>query len=262
MALHGNYSVFLKTPGRFLAGSTQCGDRANWDRAGAVRNPRAGWASWSAKSSIPSGYVPGSAFVVQQTAGGMATFNSITGSGGVATGNLAGGLNGVAPLTGAGDITNAALALVVSAVAALTGSGDLSADIQGKLEAAADLAGAGDLAGSLEALANILSGLTGSGDLAGTLNSLGSLSADITVSGDLLTTANVADAVWGAIAETGYSYQDMMKILAAIAAGKTTIVDNGGGSATLTFRNLGDTLDRVEADMQDSERDTITLDLG
>lgn len=262
MALHGNYSVFLKTPGRFRAGSTQCGDRSNWNRGGANFNPRAGWASWSAKSSIPSGYAPGSAFVVQQTGGGMATFNSITGVGSISSSNLAGGLNAEAPLTGSGDITNAALALVVSAVAALTGSGDLSADISAKLEAAAALAGAGDLAGSITALANILSGLTGAGDLVGTLNAEGSLSADITVSGDLLTTANVADAVWGAIAETGYSYQDMMKILASIAAGKTTIVDNGGGSATLTFRNLGDTLDRVEADMQDSERQTITLDLG
>ena len=48
----------------------------------------------------------------------------------------------------------------------------------------------------------------------------------------------------------------------AIQAGKTNIVDNGGGSVTVTFRDVADTKNRVEADMQDSERIDVTLDGG
>jgi hypothetical protein len=262
VALQGNYSVILKSAGSFRAGPSVSDNRANFNRGGANRNPWSGWANWSNKSAIPSGYNAGTAWVIPQKAGGLATFNSITGTGSLSNGNLAGGLNAVAPLTGSGDITNANLVLVLSAVASLTGSGALVGDILGKLEAAAALSGAGALAGDLKALASLIAALSGTGDASATIKAIASASADIVVTGDVLSTANVAEAVWGALAESGYTYQDFMKILAAVAAGKTTIVDNGGGAATVTFRNIGDTLDRVEADMQDSERQTITLDLG
>lgn len=53
--------------------------------------------------------------------------------------------------------------------------------------------------------------------------------------------------------------RDAMKILLAIAAGKTIIVNNGGGSATVTFRDTTDAIDRVVADMTGSNRTNVTI---
>ena len=58
-----------------------------------------------------------------------------------------------------------------------------------------------------------------------------------------------------------FTMKDVLKILVAVAAGKTSITDLGGGAATVTFRDLSDTEDRVIADMADSERTNVTLDL-
>jgi hypothetical protein len=71
----------------------------------------------------------------------------------------------------------------------------------------------------------------------------------------------LAQAVWAEIIEAGYSSSDVLRLLSSIAAGKTNIVDNGGGSATVTFRDLADTKDRVDADMVGSERHSVALDL-
>jgi len=60
--------------------------------------------------------------------------------------------------------------------------------------------------------------------------------------------------VWGHILEGGYSAAMFMRLFSAILAGKTTIVDNGNGTATVTFRNLSDTVDAAVFEMEGSER--------
>ncbi|MCC6811336.1 MAG: hypothetical protein IT381_28155 [Deltaproteobacteria bacterium] len=212
------------------------------------------------RAAVPEGYVHPYCHSMAQKSGGMASRARVVGDGDVTAGNLAGGLNGEAALTGAGDITNAALGLILSAVASLTGSGTLSADIVGKLEAAADLAASGDITGALGSIASLLSSLTGNGILAASAVAKAFMDADISVTGELLSTANVGDAVFNSICEAGFSYGDAVRIIAAVAAGKTSIEDLGGGNATVTFRDLGDTKNRVEADMTGSERTDVTLD--
>jgi hypothetical protein len=194
-----------------------------------------------------------------QKSGGMASKNRIVGEGEISNSNLAGGLNAVAPITGSGDLT-AALGLILSAVANLSGGGDLSADILGKLEAAATLAGNSNTTAALGAIAGLLSDLTGNSAVAADIIAKASITAGIVVTGELLNTANVGNAVFSAISEAGFSYGDTMRILAAIAVGKTNIVDNGGGNADVTFRDINDTKDRVVAEMQDSERINVVLD--
>lgn len=66
--------------------------------------------------------------------------------------------------------------------------------------------------------------------------------------------------VMSQLVETGLTLQDAMKIVVAILSGKTSITDNGQGSATVKFRDINDTKDRVIADMIDSKRINITLD--
>jgi hypothetical protein len=67
-------------------------------------------------------------------------------------------------------------------------------------------------------------------------------------------------SIWSEAIESGYTASDILKVLAAFAAGKTSITALGGGDATVVFRDLGDTKDRIEAGMEGSERTSVTLD--
>jgi hypothetical protein len=259
--LHGNYSVIHKSPGHFLAGSTVAGDRSNFGKNGVKRNFWASANGFSKHNSIPWGYVQPFCLVLAPNSGGMATEKFIVGEGDVTNANLAGGLNAEAALTGDGNITNAGLGLILSAVADLVGSGTLTADIVGILNAAADLSGSGTVSdAALGALASMVAVLSGSGTVASDITAKANISSDIVVTGDLLNTANVASAIWDALAEDNLTYAQVMKILTAVSVGKSTIVDLGGGLATVTFRDVNDTKDRVVANMTDSERTSVTVD--
>lgn len=80
MALIGNRSVLLKSPGRNLAGTVACVDRSNWSCPGGMRN-----AAFSALAGLPNGHLAGSSWKLPQKAGAMSSANftvaSITASG-------------------------------------------------------------------------------------------------------------------------------------------------------------------------------------
>lgn len=63
--------------------------------------------------------------------------------------------------------------------------------------------------------------------------------------------------------ETGvqgpYTAADALRMLLAVAVGKTTIAAAGGGAATVEFRAADDSNTTVTADMQGSERIDVTL---
>lgn len=73
-------------------------------------------------------------------------------------------------------------------------------------------------------------------------------------------TVGSAGDPWDTLIETGYTAKQIMRILAAIATGKTDINNLGGGNATVAFRDINDTKDRVTANMTGSERTSVTLD--
>jgi hypothetical protein len=254
-------------PNRFFTGlATTIGsyaqDRANFSRTGENRNWFAGEATTDAAypSAFPNGYNPESSWIMAQIGGGMATYNTILGTADlVGSGNY--GRDIAADLAGLGDITNAALSLIAGAVAAITATGDLTADIQGALNAVADLVGSGDLVGALGAIAGLVAALDGDGTITSFLSGNGNMSANINVTGDVLNTANVGQAVFSYLISAGYTAQEILSLLAAVAAGKTSIIDLGGGAAEVTFRNLEDDTDAVVADMSGSERTNVTIDL-
>ena len=283
MALNGNRSILHKSPGRFLSGTAGT-LRSNFNKPGMQANRFESMDDRSA--AIPGGHLSPSAWSLPRTAGGMSTVNEINGYATFA-GSGAMGVNGDAALTGTGGVSSALLALVVSAVASLSGSGSLTAAVVGKLEAAAALAGSGNLAGAAGALASLLAGLSGSGAMSAIARADGSMSANIRGYSDL-TPEGLRDAVWNATAtsydtagtmgeklndagsagnpwatviDSGYTAGEILAILAAVAAGRTQITDLGGGNATVVFRDLGNTLDRVEADVTGSERTSVTFDL-
>ena len=188
-------------------------------------------------------------------------------------------------LTGSSDF-DATAALVVSMLAAFSGSGTLAAEIQGRLNATIDMTGSGDLSADMTAVANAIIALSGTGDLEATISAIGDMTIDMVVTGTGLSTANVGQAVWAAIAaanngagtmgeklndagsasnpwteviESGYTAAEILRLLAAVMAGKSS----GGtsGATTVVFRDLGDTKDRVEADVDGSgNRTTVTRD--
>jgi len=214
----------------------------------------------SREVSIPNGYGM-SAWVPPAVTGGMAASTTLSGTSAV-TANGAMGRNIEASLTGSGTISNALLSIIVDMAANLTGSGTISsAYLLAKVALVASLTGSGTIDDAeLLAIANAAASLTGSGTLAATRYAVGHLSADITVVGGQLTTANAAETIWGSIVETGFTYEEAVRILLAVAAGKTTIINLGGGNAIVRFRDVNDTTNRVVADMVGSERSDVTLD--
>ncbi len=66
---------------------------------------------------------------------------------------------------------------------------------------------------------------------------------------------DVTGAVLEAEVEDGMSLKKALRLLLAVAVGKTDIT-----GSTVTFRDINDTADRVVAEMTSSERTTVTLD--
>jgi hypothetical protein len=61
--------------------------------------------------------------------------------------------------------------------------------------------------------------------------------------------------------EENITLPQAIQVLLAIAAGKTTVVNLGGGQATVTFRDLNDTKDVVVATMNNSNRTSVITDI-
>jgi hypothetical protein len=141
------------------------------------------------------------------------------------------------------------------------------------------LRGEGTMAGSLVAIGNMGATLEGSGTLAAdanmawnasatldgestlvpSLTSVGWMSANLDA-GARPSAVDIAQATMAFMIENGVSFAEVMRILVAGMAGKTTVTPGVGATATVKFRNLGDTKDVIEASMDGSERTTVALD--
>jgi hypothetical protein len=193
--------------------------------------------------------------------GAMVSIIASLNGAGTLNGTIAGALSATADLAGSGDLTGA-ITGSVEMVAALTGTGTLNGDVIGNWNMLADLIGSGALTGAINGIGSMTVSLTGTGTLnIADSTSTGYISADISGDGDILTNESIANAVWLKAIEGTFTAAQCMELLTAVAAGKTTIVDLGGGLATITFRDINDTTDRVVADMTDSERTNVTLNL-
>ena len=129
------------------------------------------------------------------------------------------------------------------------GVGQLSATLQGdsSITAAAYLALMG------------VATLQGNSTFTGTIVGVGKLSARLDV-GAQPSAFDIAQEVLGSVIEAGVDLRSVLRILGAVAAGKTDI-DTSGPNPIVTFRDLGDTKDRVTATMTGSERTTVTKDV-
>lgn len=172
-------------------------------------------------------------------------------------------LQAVALLTGNGDLSAQARA-TIDAQASLTGLGILFgiASARQIVSASAALSGQGSIDATWSALAGLVSTLQGTGTIGAAPYAPGTLAANIT-SLDPLSPGALADRVWnGTAIEGAFTAAQLLKLVSAVLAGKTNIVDLGGGNATVTFRDVNDLRNRLVASMTGSQRTSITKDVA
>jgi hypothetical protein len=206
------------------------------------------------KSAFNNGYGGGYAWHLSPKAGGLGSCNEIAGTGTLAAG-LTRGINIASSLSGSGSIGTPSLSMVVQLAASLAGTGALTASLLASLNLSAGLSGSGSLTGALNILAQLTAALTGSGSVSANLKGKLSLSADIYVNQSEASAEQIATAVWNAVAEGSYTYEEVMRILAAAAAGKTS---NTGQ----TFRDLSDTKDRITGTVSGGNRTAASYDVS
>lgn len=283
--LIGNYSVLEKNPGRSIGGGAiglgmNRGDSNKTSMSRGVFNG----VDWEPKSGLPDGYRIPYAWVMPQTAGGLSARNNVTGVGTISTTALAVRL-AQANLAGSGDLT-AIGGLIVQLIADIAGSGEISdADLKAFLQAVASIGGSGGISDAeASGLGELIAAMTGLGTAAGsTATGIGELSADLVVTGTGLTTGNVGAAVWAAIAsannsagtmgeklndagsgsnpwteviEAGYTAAEILRILAAHAAGSAT----GLEGANPQFTGLDGATVRIDGTYSAGTRTIDSLD--
>jgi hypothetical protein len=240
--LIGNRSVILKSPGRFLNGTSTAGAgigvmRSAFTQHGMVRNS---FQAYSAVSALPNGYRSPAAWVQPKTAGGLATKGTILGVG-EATATAQSGYNIDATITGDGGVTNAPLGLIVSIAAALTASGGISSATATALaNMVATITGSSSVTATAAGLATLGAELSGSGVVTANNTALMSIAATIRGYGDL-TPEGLRDAVWNAVLESGFSSSDILRLIAAATQGSATGLESGSP----VFKSLDGTKDRI-----------------
>lgn len=236
-------------------------------------------------ASLPEGCRHPHVWMMPQKAGRLASRNNATGTGTISANAWAVRL-GEADLTGSGGITSAIGGLIVQLVATITGSGTVTnADVKAFLAAVASLTGTGGVSGAAATgLGALLSALTGTGTAAGsTATGIGELEADIVAYGDL-TPEGLRDAVWNALAasynatgtmgeklndagsasnpwteviESGYTAEQILRLIASAVAGKVS----GAETSNILFTGLDGTTTRIDATVDtNGNRTSITLD--
>lgn len=141
----------------------------------------------------------------------------------------------------------------------LTGDADVTAAINGLGDAGGTLTGAASVtvpAYGLTALRQAVANITQAATLTASINGRGQIAATINVS--QLTSTDVTGAVLDALVENGLTVKEALRLLLAVAVGKTDI--DTSGPVVVKFRDTADTVDRVTATMTGSERTTVVLD--
>lgn len=131
---------------------------------------------------------------------------------------------------------------------------------------ASDSVSADDSADALFAFLASVSDAVSATDQASALLALAVSASDALVLTDVATGLSVGAGIdpydlWNYPIEGSYTAADLFRLMAAVLAGKTTILDLGAGAATVTFEAIDESDTRVTAQMNESVRTTMTLDV-
>jgi hypothetical protein len=215
MALIGNRSVLLKSPGRFLSGTVASIERSNFNKPGMIRNS---YQNFSKLAAIPYGHLAGSAWVLPKRAGGMSAVNTAA----LAINTAANGVMGL-PATGTASFSlNFAVA---SGQLISSGSGSAAFTIATNtplLTASLNGSGSASFAITPTATPSAKASVTASGSfsITGTLApyAIGSMSGT-TVDTTVLTADIITASVWGATALNNNAVGSMGAKLNSAASG-------------------------------------------
>lgn len=230
---------------------------ANYSRTGAMRNITAGEGIASELVSLPSGNRHPNCWMMPQKAGALAARNTLVGEGDISNADTWAVRLAEAAITGSGSLT-AFGGLIVQLIAAITGSGTVTnADVKAFLAAIASLTGSGAISSAvMTGLGELLAAVTASGTAGGsTATGIGELDADIVAYGEL-TPEGIRDAVWAQIVEAGFTAEQILRLLAAHAAGAAT----GLEGADMRYTGLDGTTTRIDGNYSGGTRTIDSLD--
>lgn len=221
--LLGNYSVLNKSPLRFFGGSTvspQVGVRSNFNTSGSARNRFYVDQRTTALSlySVPEGTYAGKAWLLPQKSGAISGQNSVFMTfGGVGSGALG------KAAAGTGTVTFS-LSGLGGLISSASGTCGIAFTASGGLFASKAASGTANIALSST---GAITGLGHTGGSAGTAlacawapYAIGWLGGTTAESG--LTPNGIANAVWQKVIEAGFTADQILRILAAQAAGAAT----------------------------------------
>jgi hypothetical protein len=254
-----NQTINAQYPFR-LIGGVFAGERTMFGRTD-LRNFHAGEGIDGDKAGIPNGHLAPSAWLLPLKPGGMSAYVGTNVTFTLGSLLMAAGRNvaGTTSITFA--VPDAALQLVVSATGTTSVTFSTSGNLAGALEATGSTSIAFTIGtATLGAIIDATAATTMTFSAAVTANGLGFMEGDITPFTEL-SPENLASAVANLQIDGEYTLSDILKILVAVAAGKSDI-DTSGADPVVTFRDLNDILNRVTATMAGSERATITLDVS
>ena len=285
MALIGNKSLLIRLPLRQLGGAAVFGLAPLLSPAGTARNRLY---TFSANAATPNGYLSPVAWVLPRTSGGMSSYNQAsltiarqtatlvnaqyrTGSGTITLSQTNANLGQIFAAVAAGTITLAQAVANLSALVSASASSSISIlNVNGTLGGTFSMSGASTITTSPNALLTAKAFMQASAGGPTALSPEGlanavwaKLAADANVVGTMgekLNDAGSASNPWTEIIEGSRTAQEVLRILLAVAAGRTTVTDLGGGSAEVVFRDQANTKNRVFANLTGSQRTSVTLD--
>jgi len=254
--LVGNYSIYHKSWGSYLAGATTSTTIGNKRDKSFGRDLIL---FEDNRTGFPRGY-GGSSFIIPLETGGLSSrFQSSQSS---VSASLPLGIPLDSSITASAD-ASATLALIVNLEAALTASGlitDAQLAIIAQMTASISASGTVTTA-DLGNILNMAAGLSANGTLTTTdLITLINMSADISNAADGLTAAGISTELLDSQdIETGYSMREALRIILSAVGGKVS----GAETTTITFRNVTDDKDRIVATVDaNGNRSAVTLDVS
>jgi len=145
-----------------------------------------------------------------------------------------------------------------SMAARMVASSSLLAQLEAEARAAADLEADATLAATLQPGRYMAATVVAAASLSVTAEPQVRMRSTVDVAARP-SAEDIAQATLNAfLVEQGLSVSDVLRVLLAVAAGKTSI--DTSGPVVVTFRDQADTKNRVRAEMDGSERDAVTVD--
>jgi hypothetical protein len=285
MALIGNYSILNRQLSKQFGGTVASGFPAHITPTGFYKNR---FGAFDNNAATPNGYLHPAAWVLPMKSGGMSSYNQTqfsitqsnailvnaqyrTASGTIVFTQTSADLGQIFAGVASGSISLSAASASLSAIFEGVASGAISFAV-----ADATLGGTFSMTASgtvvftpsglltakafMEASAGGATPLSPEGLAAAVWSAAASAYNDAGTMGEKLNDAGSASNPWTEVIESGYTAGEILRLLAAVSFGKSNIIDLGGGSATVQFRDIADTKDRIEASMVGSERTSITID--